>query len=232
MTPQELFDKELAGMIDHTLLRPDATVDEVERLCAEGKQYGFASICVNSCHVPLCARLMLGGTVKVCATIGFPLGAASTAAKVSEATQAMRDGAAEIDMVLNIGLLKSGDESGVEEDIRQVASAARAHGVLCKVILETGLLTKDEISRACIIAERAGAHFVKTSTGFGRGGATEDDIRLMRRAVGQRLGVKASGGIRTRRDALAMIAAGASRIGASASIAIVQQQPDAPAKEA
>lgn len=232
MAPQESFDTELAKMIDHTLLRPDATVAEIERLCTEGKQYGFASICVNSCHVPLCARLMLGTRVKVCATIGFPLGAASTAAKVSEAEQAMRDGAGEVDMVINVGFLKSGNESAVEEDIRQVASAARAHGVLCKVILETGLLTKDEIPRACVIAERAGAHFVKTSTGFGHGGATAEDIRLMRRTVGQRLGVKASGGIRNRQDALAMIAAGASRIGASASIAIVMQRPEASAKEA
>jgi deoxyribose-phosphate aldolase len=232
MTPPGPFDQALARMIDHTLLRPDATTAEVERLCAEGREFGFASICVNSTHVTLCAERIKGSGVKVCSTIGFPLGAASTAAKVFEAEQAIRDGAGEIDVVMNIGLLKSGNDEAVEEDIRQVAAAARRRAIVCKVILETGLLSGEEKLRACAAAERAGAHFVKTSTGFGHGGATIEDVRLMREAVGQRMGVKASGGIRTREDALAMIAAGANRIGASASIVIVTAAPDNRHKEA
>jgi deoxyribose-phosphate aldolase len=221
MTQTPAIDRDLARHIDHTLLRPDATVEEIERLCAEAREYGFASVCVNSCHVTLCARLLRSSGVKVCATIGFPLGAASSDAKTAEADHATREGAEEIDMVLNIGFLKSGLDREVEEEIRRVAESAHRSGGLCKVILETGLLDRQEKLKACAIAERARADFVKTSTGFGHGGATTDDIRLMREAVGHRLGVKASGGIRTRADALAMLAAGASRIGASASVTIV-----------
>jgi len=226
MSPANATDRDLARLIDHTLLRPDALPGEIDRLCEEARQHGFASVCVNSCHVARAARLLRGSAVMVCATIGFPLGAASTEAKVAETDQATIDGAGEVDMVVNIGLLKAGLDLEVEEDIRRVADAAHRGGARCKVILETGLLDRGEKLRACALAERARADFVKTSTGFGHGGATIDDIRLMRDAVGDRLGVKASGGIRTRQDALAMLAAGASRIGASASVAIVTLPTD------
>jgi len=225
MMDRNLSGPDLAGMIDHTLVRPDATTAEIERLCREAREYGFASVCVNSCHVRLCARLLTGSAVKVGTTVGFPLGAMSTAAKVQETTLAIDDGAQEVEMVLNIGMLKSGNPDAVEEDIRDVAQAAHARGRLVKVILETGLLTDEEKVAACGIAQRAGADFVKTSTGFGRGGATVADVALMRKTVGTSLGVKASGGIRTREDALTMIRAGANRLGASAGIQIVGQKP-------
>jgi deoxyribose-phosphate aldolase len=225
MTAPTPFDRDLARQIDHTLLRPDATVGEIERLCAEARAHGFASVCVNSCHVPLAVRLLEGTEVRVCATIGFPLGGASSEAKVAETERATADGAREVDMVMNIGWLKSGLDREVENDIRLVAQSAHRTGAICKVILETGLLDREEKLRACALASQAGADYVKTSTGFGHGGATTDDIRLMRQAVGGRIGVKASGGIRTRQDALAMLAAGASRIGASASVAIVSNTP-------
>jgi deoxyribose-phosphate aldolase len=211
---------DLAGMIDHTLLRPDATTGEIETLCREAAENGFASVCVNSCHVRLCAGL-LRGRAKVCTTIGFPLGAMSTGAKVQEALAAIDEGAQELDMVMNIGMLKSGNAAFVEEDIRSVVRAGHDRGALVKVILETGLLKDEEKVAACTIAQRAGADFVKTSTGFGHGGATIADVALMRKTVGPSMGVKASGGIRTREDALAMVAAGATRIGASAGLRIL-----------
>jgi len=221
-------DVELARIIDHTLLKPDATIHDITRLCAEGREYGFASVCVNSAFVSICAPLLRGSEVRVCATIGFPLGAASSAAKAAETEQAIRDGANEVDMVINVGLLKSGRYDDVADDIRSVTNIARTGSALSKVILETGLLTDREKMKACLLAMEAGADFVKTSTGFGKGGATTQDIALMRRAVGSALGVEASGGIRTREDGLAMVASGANRIGASASIAVVTagvQQP-------
>jgi|WetSurMetagenome_2_1015567.scaffolds.fasta_scaffold220958_2 deoxyribose-phosphate aldolase len=219
------IESELAGMIDHTLLKPDATISEVEKLCAEAKKYSFASVCINPCHVPLCARLLKGTDVKVCTVIGFPLGATSTASKAFETEQAIREGAQEVDMVMNVGLLKSGDHESVENDIFAVVSTAKRYRVLTKVILETGFLTDEEKIKACVLVKRAGADFVKTSTGFGKGGATVGDIALMRRVVGSAMGVKASGGVRSREDALAMVAHGADRIGASASVKIVSGEP-------
>jgi deoxyribose-phosphate aldolase len=212
---------DLAALIDHTLLKPDATAREIEQLCAEALKYSFASVCINPGYVTLCARLCRGSDVKVCTVIGFPLGATSTASKAFEAEQAIRDGAQEVDMVINVGMLKSGEHDYVESDIFAVASTARRTRVLCKVIIETGLLTDEEKIKACVLAKRAGADFVKTSTGFAKGGATAGDVALMRRVVGSAMGVKASGGVRSREDALAMVASGADRIGASASVKIV-----------
>lgn len=214
-------DPDLARMIDHTMLKADAQPQDIEQLCAEARQYSFASVCVNSSFVPLCARLLKGSSVKVCTTIGFPLGATSTAVKAFETEQAIRDGAQEVDMVINVGMLKAGDYGYIEKDIAAVASTARRLGALSKVILETGLLTDEEKIKACVLARQAGADFVKTSTGFGKGGATAGDIALMRRVVGTAMGVKASGGVRSREEALAMVASGADRIGASASVKIV-----------
>ena len=209
----------LARMIDHTLLKPDATRDDVVKLCEEARKHHFASVCVNTTWVPLC-RTMLGGTdVKVCAVVGFPLGAMLPTAKAFEARDAVRQGAQEIDMVLNIGALKSRDYETVFEDICRVVKACGRAGV--KVILETGQLTDEEKIIACSLSKLAGAAFVKTSTGFGKGGATVEDIALMRRVVGADMGVKASGGVRTQEDALRMREAGANRLGASASVAIV-----------
>ena len=212
---------DLAGMIDHTLLKPEATVAEIEKLCSEAKKYGFASVCINPSYVSLCAKLLKGTEVKVCTVIGFPLGATSTASKTFETEQAIRDGAQEVDMVMNVGMLKSGEFEYVENDIFAVVSTAKRYRMLSKVIIETGFLTDEEKIKACILAKRAGADFVKTSTGFGKGGATVGDIALMRRVVGTAMGVKASGGVRSREDALAMVASGADRIGASASVKIV-----------
>ena len=212
---------DLAGLIDHTMLKPDATVAEIEKLCAEALKYGFASVCVNPGYVTLCAGLLRGSDVKVCTVIGFPLGSTSTAAKAFETEQAIRDGAQEVDMVINIGLLKTGAYDAVEADIFAVTSTAKRYRVLTKVIIETGLLTDEEKIKACVLATRAGADFVKTSTGFSKGGATAGDIALMRRVVGSVVGVKASGGVRSREDALALVASGADRIGASASVKIV-----------
>jgi deoxyribose-phosphate aldolase len=221
---------DLAALIDHTLLKPDATVGEIETLCAEAVKFSFASVCINPGYVPLCARLCRGSDVKVCTVIGFPLGATSTAAKAFEAEQAIRDGAQEVDMVINVGMLKTGETEYVQSDIFAVASAARRSRVLCKVIIETGLLTDEEKIKACVLAKRAGADFVKTSTGFAKGGATAGDVALMRRVVGSAMGVKASGGVRSREDALAMVASGADRIGASASVKIVSGDAASPAK--
>jgi deoxyribose-phosphate aldolase len=212
---------DLARMIDHTLLKPEATPGEVQKLCEEARKFSFASVCINSGYVPLCSRLLRGSPVRVCTVIGFPLGATSTATKAFETEQAIRDGAQEVDMVINVGMLKAGDTQYVERDIAAVVNAARRQKVLTKVIIETALLTDEEKVKACVLAKKVGADFVKTSTGFAKGGATAGDIALMRRVVGSAMGVKASGGVRSREDALAMVASGADRIGASASVRIV-----------
>jgi len=211
---------ELAKYVDHTILKPDATRSQVEALCAEAARYGFASVCVNGCWVALCAKKLRGTGVKVCAVVGFPLGAMDSRAKGFETRCAVENGADEIDMVLNVGALKSGDLKLVEEDIRSVLRACRQTTTL-KVILECCLLTDEEKVTACTIVKKVGAHFVKTSTGFSKSGATEQDVALMRRTVGPGMGVKAAGGIRDTGTAQAMIRAGATRIGASASVAII-----------
>ena len=213
----------IAHLIDHTLLKPDATYEQIERLCQEALEYHFASLCVNSTHVARCAELLRGSDVKVCTVVGFPLGAMSTPAKAYETRQAPADGATEIDMVINVGALKSGAAAAVQADIAAVVDAAHAAGALVKVIIETALLSDDEKSTACRLAKAAGAEFVKTSTGFGPGGATVEDVALMRRTVGPEMGVKASGGVRNYADTRAMFAAGATRIGASAGVAIVSE---------
>lgn len=214
--------KPIASYIDHTLLKADATMDDITRIAREAASYGFASVCVNPCWVPLCRKLLDGTGVKVCTVVGFPLGAASSRAKAAETAAAVEDGADEIDMVINIGYLRSGMDDEVLGDIKAVREACL--GKVLKVIIEACLLTDEEKIRACRLAEEAGADFVKTSTGFSSGGATVADVALMRKAVGGRLKVKAAGGIRTLADARAMIGAGASRIGASAGIAIVREE--------
>jgi len=216
-------DARLAAMIDHTLLRADATREEILQICAEARTHSFASVCVNSSWVPLVARELRGSSVKTCTVVGFPLGAMSTAGKVFETEEAIRSGATEVDMVLAVGLLRAGEELAAEKDIRAVAEACHRGGAILKVILETALLNDAQKVTACKLSVAAGADFVKTSTGFSKSGATAKDIALMRRTVGPGIGVKASGGIRTRADAQTMIAAGASRIGASASVRIVQE---------
>jgi deoxyribose-phosphate aldolase len=213
----------LASYIDHTLLKPDATLAEIDQLCAEAMANRFASVCVNGSHVRRCAEILAGSGVLVCSVIGFPLGAAAPEIKVYEARRAIEDGACEIDMVLQVGALKSGDDEFVRRDIAGVAQVCHRLGAKLKVILETALLTDAEKVRGCELARAAGADFVKTSTGFSKGGATAADVALMRRTVGPLLGVKASGGVRTTADARTMIEAGATRIGASASVAIVSQ---------
>jgi deoxyribose-phosphate aldolase len=210
---------EMAKLIDHTLLKPDATRDEVKKLCDEARRHGFASVCVNTTWVPVAKTLLRGSGVMTCAVVGFPLGAMTPSAKAYEAREAVRQGADEIDMVINLGALKSRDYETVFEDICKVVKASGAARV--KVILETGNLTQEEKIIGITLAKLAGAHFVKTSTGFGKGGATVEDVALMRKLVGAEMGVKASGGIRTREDAEKMALAGANRIGASASVAIV-----------
>ena len=215
-------DLQLASMIDHTLLKPDATPDQIAQLCFEARKYGFASVCVNPGHVRLCADLLRGSDVKVCTVIGFPLGATSPEAKVYETETALRDGATEIDMVLNIGALKGGDYTWVARDIHGIVETAHAAGQIVKVIIETSLLTDEEKVKASLLAKEAGADFVKTSTGFAGGGATAQDVALIRRTVGPTMGIKASGGVRTLEDARTMVAAGATRIGASAGVKIVQ----------
>ncbi|MFH1529050.1 MAG: deoxyribose-phosphate aldolase [Bacteroidota bacterium] len=211
----------MARMIDHTLLKPDATLKEIEKLCFEAKEFEFASVCVNPSFVPTCKKLLSGTKVKVCTVIGFPLGATTTAVKRMEADEALANGAEEIDMVINVGMLKHGDYDYVFEDINQVVLAAKKNRAVCKVIIETALLTDEEKIKACVISKAAKADFVKTSTGFSKGGATAGDIALMRYVVGSSVGVKASGGIRSREDADAMVESGADRIGASASVKIV-----------
>lgn len=212
--------QDFAPLIDHTILKPDATRQSVEKLLTEAREHVFASVCVNPHWVPLAAEYLRGSKVKVCTVVGFPLGANRTETKAFEARRACYDGAEEIDMVLNVGALKSGDLAGVEKDIRAVVESVGPRAIV-KVILETAYLTTEEKVEACRAAKRAGAHYVKTSTGFAPSGATAEDIRLMRSVVGDRMGVKASGGIRNREDAEEMVRAGASRIGASASVAIV-----------
>jgi deoxyribose-phosphate aldolase len=216
------FDRAVARLIDHTILKPEATRDEVRQVCAEALKFEFASVCVNGCWVPLVAAELRGSPVKVCTVVGFPLGASSTASKVAETLGAIKDGAQEIDMVINIGALRSGDTAAVESDIKAVVAASHAHGAIAKVIIETALLDDEQKSLACQLSQKAGADFVKTSTGFSKGGATVPDVALMRRAVGPSMGVKASGGVRTLADLRAMVAAGATRVGASASVAIVE----------
>lgn len=219
-----LADKNLARKIDHTILKPEATENEIRELCDEAKKYEFASVCVNPGYVSLCSELLKGTPVKVCTVIGFPLGATTTETKRFEAEQAINNGAEEIDMVINIGRLKQGDYQYVFHDVSQVVLVAKRSGMVCKVILETALLTDEEKVKACIICKQAGAHFVKTSTGFSKGGATAGDVALMKYVVGSTVGVKASGGIRSREDAEKMVASGADRIGASASVKIVLGQ--------
>lgn len=212
---------ELARLIDHTLLAPGATRDEIVRLCEEARTHGFATVCVNGVWVREAAVALDGSAVRVCAVAGFPLGASATRVKRYEAEAALDDGAVEIDMVLDVGGLKGGDDARVRDDVEAVAEAVHARGGLLKVILEMGLLSSDEKVRACWLAVAAGADFVKTSTGFGPGGATVADVELMRRTVGPAIGVKASGGIRTLEDALALVAAGATRLGTSRGVALV-----------
>ncbi len=215
----DLTKDKLAKMIDHTELKPDATIERIHQLCAEAIEYGFGAVCVNSCNVPLAVKSLEGSDVEICSVVGFPLGAMATRAKAFETRVAIEDGATEIDMVMNVGAFKSGNLDSVRDDIAMVVKAADGH--IVKVILETGYLSPEEITTACKICEEAGAHFVKTSTGFGPRGASVDDVKIMRSAVGDRLGIKAAGGIRTFEDALAMIEAGATRIGASKGIQII-----------
>jgi deoxyribose-phosphate aldolase len=210
---------DLASAIDHTLLKPDVTKEQLDILCAEARKYSFASVCVNPSNVRYCSALLQGCSVRVCTVVGFPLGATTPGAKAYEAREAVRAGATEIDMVMNVGALKSGDYALVLDDIRKVVDASAPHTV--KVILETGGLDEREKVIGCTLSKVAGAHFVKTSTGFGPGGATVDDVRLMKAVVGDELEVKASGGVRSTEQAREMLEAGATRIGASASVAIV-----------
>ncbi len=213
----------VAGLIDHTLLKPDATQGELETLCREARDYAFATVCVNPTWVPLCARLLRGSRVGVCTVVGFPLGATTADVKQYETRRVIFDGATEVDMVINIGALKSGDVRTVQRDIEAVADACRSGGVLSKVIIEAALLTDEEKVTACTLAKAAGADFVKTSTGFARSGATPADVALMRRVVGAAMGVKAAGGVRDLSGAQEMVNAGATRIGASAGVRIVQE---------
>jgi deoxyribose-phosphate aldolase len=213
----------IARLIDHTILRPDATEADIRKVCAEARSYEFASVCVNPYWVPVVAGALAGTSVKVCTVVGFPLGANATAIKVAETEAAIADGAQEIDMVLNVGELRGGNSGHVGRDIEAVAAAAHRSGAIVKVILETCLLDDAQKVEACRQAKEAGADFVKTSTGFGSQGATVHDIELMRRTVGPDIGVKASGGIRTFEDLKKMVAAGATRIGASAGIKIVEE---------
>lgn len=213
----------VAALIDHTLLKPEASQREIERLCTEAVEFGFASVCVNPWYVPQAARALSGSTVKVCTVVGFPLGATFPAIKMWEAEEAIKLGAREIDMVMNIGALKSNQDDRVEADIRGVVELNHREGVICKVILEMCLLSREEKSRAANIAKRAGADFVKTSTGFSSGGATVEDVALLRETVGPGMGIKASGGIRSLADLRAMVAAGATRIGSSSGVRIVRE---------
>jgi len=222
---------EIARLIDHTLLKPEATRGDVTKLCEEARRFCFASVCINPWNVALAAELLRGSTVKVCTVVGFPLGATLPAVKVREAEEVIKLGAQEVDMVINVGALKSHQDELVEADVRGVVEASHRGGAICKVILETALLSADEKVRGSLICKNAGADFVKTSTGFSSGGATAEDVALMRAAVGRDLGVKAAGGVRTLDDVKKMVQAGATRIGASASVRIMEeaQKGDAPA---
>ncbi|MHB8541684.1 MAG: deoxyribose-phosphate aldolase [Candidatus Acidiferrales bacterium] len=213
----------IAKLIDHTLLKPEAASGQIRTLCEEAVRFGFASVCINPWYVPLAADLVRGSTVKVCTVVGFPLGATLPQVKVFETEQAIKNGADEIDMVINISALKSGDDEAVESDICGVVDASHRGDVICKVILEMAMLTGEEKIRACHAAKNADADYVKTSTGFGPGGATVDDVSLMRSIVGPKMGIKAAGGIRTLEDLKKMVAAGATRIGSSAGVKILEE---------
>jgi deoxyribose-phosphate aldolase len=213
----------IAGMIDHSLLRPEATINQVIQLCRQAKKYRFASVCVNPCYIPVCVEELKGSGVKTCAVIGFPFGATSTATKIFEVKEVLRSGADEIDMVINIGMLKSGNTQYVEDEISSIVKLAHKSGAIVKVIIETALLTKKEIIEACLITKHARADFVKTSTGFSKSGATSRNVALMRKTVGQKIGIKASGGIRSLDDALAMISSGADRIGTSEGVKLINE---------
>ncbi|MCW1296926.1 MAG: deoxyribose-phosphate aldolase [Candidatus Parvarchaeota archaeon] len=222
MNLEEITEEKIAKMIDHTLLKPYATEKDIEKVCLEAKKYGFASVCVNPSYVSLASNLLKGSNVKVCTVIGFPLGANKTETKCLEAKLAIEDGASEIDMVINIGEMKNGNYSYVEDEIRKIVEIARSKGVISKVIVETCYLNEEEKRIACELAKRAGADFVKTSTGFGTKGADVNDVKLMREVVGSAMGIKASGGIKTIEQVIEMIKAGATRIGASASVEIIE----------
>ncbi len=224
--PAALSAEKLAAMIDHTLLKPEAGEDQIRVLASEAVEFGFASVCVNPIWTPLCAELLEGSSVKTCTVVGFPLGATLPSIKVYEVEAVAALGADEVDMVLAVGRLRDGDYHLVYRDIAEVADAAHEHDLLLKVILETGLLTDEQKIAACVIAQAAGADFVKTATGFSGGGATISDIALMRSVVGPTMGVKAAGGVRTAADALRMVAAGATRIGCSSSVKIMQELRD------
>ena len=212
-----------ASLIDHTLLKPEASESDIRRLCEEAARFGFASVCVNPAWVKRASEFLRGTSIPVCTVIGFPLGATLPDVKAYEARRAIFNGAREVDMVINVGALKSGDDCAVEDDIRAVVEAGHEDGILVKVIIETALLTDEEKVRACLASKNAGADFVKTSTGFAKGGATVEDVSLMRRTVGSALGVKASGGVKGIEDARAMFEAGATRIGASVGVKIAQE---------
>jgi deoxyribose-phosphate aldolase len=233
VTPARLLEdrRSLAAVIDHTLLKPEATSAQIESLCEEALAYGFASVCINPCWVRLARERTANSPVKVCAVVGFPLGANETAIKVQEAAAAREQGASEIDMVINIGALRSGDHALVKNEIREIAKVVKTEGGLLKVIIESSLLSEQEQTAACRLAVRGGADFVKTSTGFSTGGATVEDVQLMRRTVGPDIGVKASGGIRTLAALKQMLAAGATRIGASASVSIINELEGAAAEK-
>ncbi len=223
VTDKESTQESINRLIDHTLLKADASESQIRQLCEEAVEYKFCSVCVNPYYVELCSQLLAGTGVLVCSVVGFPLGAALTEVKVFETQLALGNGANEIDMVINIGALKSGDRETVQRDIEMVANTCHEDGAILKVIIEAAVLTDDEKEIACRLAVNAGADFVKTSTGFGPGGASIEDVALMRRTVGPDIGVKAAGGIRTYAQAQQMIAAGATRIGASAGITIVEE---------
>ncbi len=215
--------REFAAVLDHTLLAPEATPEDILRLCAEAREHGFAAVCVNGSHVLRAVQRLDGSPVRVCAVVGFPLGAGDPRAKGHEARLALESGARELDMVLQVGALRAGEHAFVVQDIEAVVTVARSGRALVKVILETGLLTREQIVSACRLTEEAGADFVKTSTGFGPRGASREDVELLRSCVGSRLGIKAAGGIRTASFARELLEAGATRLGASASVALVRE---------
>jgi deoxyribose-phosphate aldolase len=217
----EKVPSDVAALIDHTLLKADASRQEIEKLCGEAREFGFATVCVNPTWVSLCARLLRGASTGVCTVVGFPLGATTADVKQYETRRVIYDGAGEVDMVINVGALKSGDLGAVERDIAAVVSACRECGVLSKVIIEAALLSEEEKVSACALSKAAGADYVKTSTGFGPGGATVADVELMRRVVGPDIGVKAAGGVRDYEALKSLVSAGASRVGASAGVKIV-----------
>jgi len=224
-----LYPRDIARRIDHTLLKPEATREQIETLCREAREHGFATVCINPTWVALCADLLRGSETAVCTVVGFPLGATLAEVKASEAARVVALGACEVDMVMNVGALKSRDYRLAERDVAGVVAASRPGGAIVKVIIEAALLTDDEKVKACVVARAAGADFVKTSTGFGPGGATAADVALMRRVVGPDMGVKAAGGVRDLKSAQAMLEAGADRIGASVGVKIVQESRGAAA---